>query len=119
MRWRYSLRLVRHGQFPLQLSVYIRDDALARRADDFEEAVRLTGRLCALLGSACLLTDDSESFETDLLLQPNGEMLRVTLDEDCLLCGEFVITSSEPLGSIPPTGGAGSITRSTHSAPAT
>ena len=85
-------RTRRGGQFPLQLSVYVRDEAVWRRVQEFDEIVRLVRELCALLRSSCLITGDAQDPEEDFLIRPTGDLLRVTLDHD-----ELTVVASEPV----------------------
>jgi hypothetical protein len=88
-------RTRRYGQFPLQLSVYIRDRAIWQRTHGFGETLRLTQRFCALVHAACLIAGDAEHADDDFVVRPSGEILRVTLDEDRLARDEFVVVASE------------------------
>ena len=88
-------RTRRRGQFPLQLSVYVRDEAVWRRVEGFDETVRLVRELCALLRSSCLITGDAQDPEEDFLIRPTGDILRVTLDDD-----ELTVVASEPFEAV-------------------
>lgn len=88
-------RTRRQGQFPLQLSVYVRDEAEWRRIEEFDETVRLVRELCALLRSSCLITGGAQDPEEDFLIRPNGDVLRVTLDDE-----EFTVVATEPFEAV-------------------
>ncbi len=96
-------RTRRRGQFPLQLSVYVRNDDVWRRVQGFSETVRLVRQLCGLVDSSCLITGDAGDPEADLLVRPSGEILRVTLDEDRLGRDEFMVVAAEPFEPAPAT----------------
>lgn len=86
----------RQGQFPLQLSVYLRDDAVWQRVRTFSETLGVVHRLCSLVHSSCLITGEAEHADEDFLIRPNGDIVRVTLDEDRRDDDEFVVVASEP-----------------------
>jgi hypothetical protein len=92
-------RTPRRGHFPVQLSIYLRGPALAQRMTSFPATVQAAKRLAGLLQSGCLIAGDADNPEADFLIQPNGELLRVTLDDDALANDEYVVTASEPIGS--------------------
>ena len=92
-------RTPRHGHFPLQLSIYLRDPVLAQRMANVPASVQAAKRLAGLLQSGCLIAGDADDPEGDFLVQPNGELLRVTLDDDALANDEYVVTATEPIGS--------------------
>lgn len=89
-------RTRRQGDFPLQLSVYVRDENVWQRVRSFDETVRLVGSLCRLIDSACLITGGAEDPDLDVLVRPSGEILHVTLDEDLLDQDEFVVRTARP-----------------------
>ena len=89
-------RTRRRGDFPLQLSVYVRDESVWQRVHPFGETVRLVKQLSRLLGSSCLLSGDADEPDSDILVRPSGETLLVTLDEDRLDRDEFVIRTAHP-----------------------
>jgi hypothetical protein len=88
-------RTPRRGQFPLQLSVYLRDPALPWRVASFPATVALVQQLARQVQSAVLIAGDSDQAEDDFLVQPTGEVFRVTLD-DRLDDDEIVVVASEP-----------------------
>ena len=94
-------RTRRRGDFPLQLSVYVRDESVWQRVHPFGETVRLVKQLSRLLGSSCLLSGDVDEPDSDILVRPSGEMLSVTLDEDRLDHEEFVVRAAEPFEPAP------------------
>ena len=89
-------RTRRRGDFPLQLSVYVRNDDLWQRVQSFSETVRLVQDFCQLVDGACLIAGGVDEPDLDLLVRPNGEILRVTLDDDLLDHDEFVVRSAQP-----------------------
>ena len=92
-------RTRRRGDFPLQLSVYVRGESVWQRVRPFGETVRLVRQLCQLLGSSCLLSGDASEPDSDILVRPSGETLEVTLDEDRLDRDEFVTRAAQPFQS--------------------
>jgi hypothetical protein len=88
-------RTPRRGQFPLQLSVYLRDPALPPRLASFPATMAVAQQLAGHVQSAVLITGDGDQADDDFLVRPTGEVFRVTLD-DRLDDDEFVVVASEP-----------------------
>jgi hypothetical protein len=99
-------RTHRGGQFPLQLSVYLRDANLSRRMDADDTAVRLVLQLTARLNSACLLSVGPDESGEELLIRPDGAIFSATLDEELAERNEFVVIRSETIALTSPPAAA-------------
>ncbi len=84
------------GDFPLQLSLYVRDADLARRIEPPAARLASVVRLCQLLDCTALLPDDSLNPFSWLRVRPSGAVDAVTLDPDRLDRDEFVVVSARP-----------------------
>jgi hypothetical protein len=67
------------GEFPLRLSIYVRDPELATA-----DARAFAGRLCELLGCRCLVPDGSPDPYCMLLVEGVGRERLVSLDAELL-----------------------------------
>ena len=85
------------GDFPLQLSVYVRDPGLLARIEAEDQRVAAVVRLCTSLECTALISDDSPSVVTGLRVGSSGELEAVTLDEDHLDRDEYVVASARRL----------------------
>jgi hypothetical protein len=88
-------RVRKKGQYPLQASIYLRDDALWQKVHRLEDSLRATKRLCASLDTSCIVAGTEAGQESDFLIRPSGQVLRIVLDEQAL-DEEFVILRCEP-----------------------
>jgi hypothetical protein len=89
------------GDFPLQLSLYVRDSTLAQQLESPAESLDLVKKLCSSLDSSALLSDESLSPLSWLRVQPSGAVDAVLLDADRLDHDEFVVVSSRPAEATP------------------
>jgi hypothetical protein len=90
-------RTSREGEFPLQLSLYLRDAALADSLATPAERLARVQRLSQLLGCSVLLSDDSLNPFSWLRIAPSGVVDAVALDPDRLDSDEFVVTAAHPV----------------------
>lgn len=74
------------GDFPVLLTIYLRDPNLAAR-----DRAATVGRLCEALGAACLVSDDSVNPFTMLLVRSATDRQLVGLDPDRLDADEYVV----------------------------
>ena len=90
-------RTARDGDFPLQLSLYVRDAALAQSVAAPAERLARVQRLCQLLGCTSLLADDSLNPFSWLSIAPSGAVDVVALDPDRFDRDEFKVIASRPV----------------------
>jgi hypothetical protein len=91
------------GDFPLKLSIFLRDRRLERL-----NPVSVLLRLCAELDCSCLISDDSEDPYTMLLIDGLGLQRRVSIDPDRYRLDEAYVlvpeSESSPTASAPTVG---------------
>jgi len=79
------------GDFPLQITAYLRDEALSRRVESWTASVALVKRFAELLGCTALIGDETVDPLAWLRIDPTGAVVPVTLDDDRLERDEYVI----------------------------
>ncbi len=87
------------GDFPLQVSIYVRDPGAAGRVTSPDADVGLIRDVCRILDCDALVSDDSPSVLTSLRVRSSGEVDAVTLDPDRLEHDEYVIATARPVDS--------------------
>jgi hypothetical protein len=81
------------GDFPLQLSIYLRYSELEQRVCDPEDEQTVIARLCAEWRCSALFSDDDLNPYRWLLMSQTGRLAEVTVDADRLDDQDaFVIT---------------------------
>ena len=90
-------RTILPGDFPLMVSVYIRDAQAASRVEHPDKAIAAVQRLCSLLGCDALIDDDSPDALTCVRVRGSGELESVTVDPARLGRDEYVVASARPL----------------------
>jgi hypothetical protein len=79
------------GDFRLRVRVYLRAAELAQAAQQWEAGLELVKRFRGLVGTDCLLSDESPSAASWFLLDRHGSMAPVILDGDLLERDEYVV----------------------------
>src|SRR5258706_7766351 len=79
------------GDFRLRVRVYLRTAELERAVQQREAGLELVRRFRELIGTDCLLSDESPSSASWFLLDRDGSMLPITLDSDLLERDEYII----------------------------
>lgn len=88
-------RRLTRGDFPLQVRVYIRDAELEQHVRPPDVSAALVQRFCGLAGAGCLMSDDSPSGVSWLLVGRSVPPVPVTLDADRLEDDEYVIVAEK------------------------
>jgi hypothetical protein len=78
------------GDFRLRVRVYLRDAELERTVQQPDATLALVKRFRELVGTDCLLSDESPSAASWLFLDGHGTVTPVMLDSDLLERGEYV-----------------------------
>jgi hypothetical protein len=81
------------GDFTLQVRIYIRDPELERRARQHDTSVALVKRFRELVGTDCLMSDDSPSGVSWLKVGSGGILTSVILDADRLENDELIVVT--------------------------
>ena len=84
------------GEFPLHLSIYVRDSELARELRSSSATLDRVKRLCKRLRCPALVSDDSLSPSAWLRVSPSRGVERVSLDAERLDHDEFVVAAAAP-----------------------
>jgi hypothetical protein len=84
------------GDFPLHLSIYVDESALAVDIRQPEMSMRHLLRLSEALQCACLISDDSFDPASWLRVLPSGQVEQVMLDPDLLDEDAYVVISAVP-----------------------
>lgn len=79
------------GDFRLRVRVYLRTAELEQAVQQREVGLELIRRFRELVGTDCLLSDESPSAASWFLLDRDGSMVPITLDSDLLERDEYVI----------------------------
>lgn len=82
------------GDFPLQVTVYLRDDDLERRVRGRPARLGLVKQFATLLDCSALVGDETPDPLTWLLFSPSGAVKPVTLDAHRLEHDEYVVASA-------------------------
>jgi hypothetical protein len=80
------------GDFVLQLSIYVFDQALLDRLGHADQALAAVRQICAVLECDGLISDDSLSPTTWLRIRSSGSMDTISLDGERLDDDEYVLT---------------------------
>jgi hypothetical protein len=91
------VRAPAEGEFPLQVSFYLRNDELERRVEPWSASFALVKQFTRLIGCSALVGDETPDVLSWLLVRPTGEVEAIMLDYDRLDRDEYVVASARPL----------------------
>lgn len=93
-------RTIRGGEFPTQVSIFLRDPEVERRATQPTQKLRTIRRLGTELECDCLVSDDNADPYTALRVRRTGELEQVELDQERLdEAGEYVVVTAVAVAS--------------------
>jgi hypothetical protein len=84
------------GEFPLHVSLYVKDPLVEQRSRSSVSSLERLSRLCGLLQCAALVSDEALDPASWLRIQPSGLIERVLLDPDHLDRDEYVVATATP-----------------------
>ena len=87
----------RQGQYPQQISLYLRDAEVENTVSETRTTLEAMRRLCVLLESDCLVSDEDSSPYSMWRVTPHGNIEAVKLDDDAYQRDEILVASTRPL----------------------